>query len=50
MKDPTVYLRHIRDAVVRNLEIIGETVRQIPLAMRHSVPDVDWGEVIGMRN
>ncbi len=38
------------DAVVRNLEVIGEAARHIPpeIELRH--PDVPWGEMRGMRN
>lgn len=37
-----------QDAIVRNLEIIGEAARQLPTDLR--VPDVNWSEVIGMRD
>ncbi|HEV2853879.1 MAG TPA: HepT-like ribonuclease domain-containing protein [Thermoanaerobaculia bacterium] len=30
------------DAVVRNLEIIGEAVKQIPESIRFQYPDIDW--------
>jgi len=74
VKDPTVFLRHIldaiarietyaaageeafraepmrQDAIVRNLEIIGEAVRQLPAEFHAEVPGVDWGAAIGMRN
>ena len=38
------------DAVVRNLEIIGEATRQIPedFTVRH--PGVPWRQVAGLRN
>ncbi len=38
------------DAVVRNLEIIGEAARQIPLELRDQYPGVDWVAVVGFRN
>lgn len=38
------------DAVVRNLEIIGEAARQIPEAIRERYPDIPWRRVIGFRN
>ncbi len=74
MKDSTLYLRHIldairrietyaaagetafrgesmrQDAIVRNLEIIGEAVRRLPTELQADVPGVDWGAAIGMRN
>lgn len=38
------------DAVVRNLEVLGEAARQVPddFASRH--PDVPWRKVAGLRN
>lgn len=38
------------DAVVRNIEVIGEAARQLPDAVRAAAPDVPWAEIIGMRN
>ena len=38
------------DAVVRNLTIIGEAVKNIPLETRAKNPDVAWQEIKGMRN
>jgi len=38
------------DAVVRNLSIIGEAVRNIPRDTKAKNPDVAWKEILGMRN
>ena len=38
------------DAVVRNLSIIGEAVKNIPDAMKMEYPAIAWHEIIGMRN
>ena len=38
------------DAVMRNLEIIGEAVRGIPPAMREANPDVEWRKIAGFRD
>lgn len=38
------------DAVVRNLEVIGEVARQIPSEVRERYPEVPWRRVIGLRN
>lgn len=38
------------DAVIRNLEIIGEAVRQIPESVRSGMPEVPWTQIAGMRN
>lgn len=39
-----------QDAVVRNLEVIGEAARQVPPEVRDALPAVPWDQVIGMRN
>ena len=38
------------DAVVRNLEIIGEAVKNIPESVKSEHPDIPWHEIMGMRN
>jgi uncharacterized protein with HEPN domain len=38
------------DAVVRNLEVIGEAARFIPEQVRQRFPDVPWENIIGMRS
>lgn len=38
------------DAVIRNLEIIGEASRNIPDDVRDSYPDIPWKRMIGLRN
>lgn len=38
------------DAVVRELEIIGEAAKNIEATFQESHPDVPWRKVIGMRN
>jgi len=38
------------DAVVRNLEIIGEAVRCIPPALRDQYAQIEWSRVVGFRN
>jgi uncharacterized protein with HEPN domain len=39
-----------QDAVVRNLEIIGEAVRTLPEEIRSLRPAVDWRRISGLRN
>jgi len=38
------------DAVVRNLEVIGEAVKQIPESIRLQYPDIDWKKIAGLRD
>ena len=38
------------DAVVRNLEIIGEAVKGIPSTITAKYPDIQWQDIVGMRN
>lgn len=38
------------DAVVRNLEVIGEAARHIPKDLREKYPEVPWRRVVGFRN
>jgi hypothetical protein len=38
------------DAVVRNFEIIGEAVRNIPSKVKLSNADIPWEKMISMRN
>ncbi len=38
------------DAVVRNLEIVGEAARQIPASVRERYNQIEWSRVVGFRN
>jgi uncharacterized protein with HEPN domain len=38
------------DAVIRNLEIMGEAAGHIPLEIQGKYPDLAWFEMRGMRN
>ena len=38
------------DAVVRNLEIIGEAVKRIPEQTRLAHPQIDWRKIAGLRD
>jgi uncharacterized protein with HEPN domain len=39
-----------QDAVIRNLEIIGEAAKNIPESFRRKYPDLPWKEMAGMRD
>jgi uncharacterized protein with HEPN domain len=38
------------DAVIRNLEIIGEAVKNVPEAIRSTYPRVEWRKFAGLRD
>jgi uncharacterized protein with HEPN domain len=38
------------DAVIRNLEIIGEAARSLPTEIRESIPATVWRKIVGLRN
>jgi uncharacterized protein with HEPN domain len=38
------------DAVVRNLEIIGEAAKQLPAEWKQRHPRIHWSQIAGLRN
>jgi len=38
------------DAVVRNLEVIGEAAKHIPQAVRAQMPGIEWRKIAGLRD
>jgi len=38
------------DAVVRNLEIVGEAAKHIPDELRKQLPNIEWRKVAGLRD
>ena len=40
----------IIDGVVRNLEIIGEAVKNIPTNVKDKHPDIEWKKIAGLRD
>ncbi|NVM52346.1 MAG: DUF86 domain-containing protein [Candidatus Helarchaeota archaeon] len=40
----------IQDGVVRNLEIIGEAVKNIPNEIKDKKPEVEWKKIAGLRD
>ncbi|MBI5215885.1 MAG: DUF86 domain-containing protein [Ignavibacteriae bacterium] len=38
------------DAVIRNLEIIGEAVKHVPLELRKKHKNIAWRKIAGLRN
>ena len=39
-----------KDAVLRNLEIIGEAVKNLPAEVKKKHPKINWRVVVGMRD
>jgi len=39
-----------QDAVVRNLEIIGEAVKRLPNELIKKYPDIEWKKIAGLRD
>lgn len=74
MKDPRVYIIHIRDcisrieqytsegesaffedlktqdAVIRNLEVMCESISLLPEEWKNCHPEMDWSGIVGFRN
>jgi uncharacterized protein with HEPN domain len=40
----------VMDAVLRNIEVIGEAAKNIPEDLRARVPGIEWKKVAGMRD
>jgi uncharacterized protein with HEPN domain len=40
----------VQDAVVRNLEIVGEAAKRVSPDLRERAPGVPWREMAGMRD
>jgi len=46
------FLEHTmaRDAVLRNIQVIGEATKRLSDGLRQNYPDVPWREIAGMRD
>ncbi len=40
----------VQDAVIRNLEVIGEAVRSLPLELKRRYPEIPWRSITALRN
>ena len=40
----------MQDAIIRSLEIIGESVKNLPNSFRDKHPDIPWKKMAGMRD
>lgn len=49
-RDDFMENRLLQDAVLRNLEVMGESTKKLPEGWKLSEPDVKWGKIAGFRN
>lgn len=49
-KDSFMKNQLISDAVVRNMEIIGEAAKNLPPEIKEEISSIPWRNVIGFRN
>ncbi|MDQ1240369.1 MAG: hypothetical protein QG577_2555 [Thermodesulfobacteriota bacterium] len=42
--------RKTQDAVIRNLEIIGEAARNLPATVQEKAQEIEWRKIKGLRN
>ena len=42
--------RMMSDAVIRNLEIIGEAVKRLPLEIKKTHTEIEWKKMAGLRD
>jgi len=42
--------RKTQDAVVRNLEVIGEAVGRLPERVKQQTREIEWQKIVGLRN
>lgn len=42
--------RLVTDAVIRNLEIIGEASKNVPASIKSKYPELPWKQMYGLRN
>lgn len=40
----------LQDAVIRNVEVIGEAAKRVSAEMRGDLPSLDWKAICGMRD
>jgi uncharacterized protein with HEPN domain len=49
-KEAFLVSEELQDAVIRNLEVIGEAGKQVSAASRARMPLLDWKSICGMRD
>ena len=49
-KDAFMSESHWQDAIIRNLEIIGEATKRISKPLKTQYPDIPWRNIAGLRD
>ncbi len=49
-KDSFMAAEELQDAVIRNIEVIGEAAKRVSLETRSQLADLDWKRICGMRD
>ena len=49
-KETFMTLSHWQDAVIRNLEIIGEATKRLSTPLKEQYPNVPWRSIAGLRD
>lgn len=48
--EPFAATRMIQDAVIRNLEVLGEAVKNLSSTLRDNHPEIPWQRIAGLRD
>lgn len=49
-KEEFMTVSHWQDAIIRNLEIIGEATKQLSKPLKEQYPDIPWRNIAGLRD
>lgn len=51
LTEATLTVERMRyDAILRNIELVGEAATHVPDSLREQAPDVPWRKIVGARN
>ena len=45
-----MWIARRRDAVIRNFQVIGEAIKNLPDDLKGSYPETDWKKIAGFRD
>ncbi|MBV5305856.1 MAG: DUF86 domain-containing protein [Desulfobulbaceae bacterium] len=49
-KEEFLTVSHWQDAIIRNLEIIGEAAKRVSKPLKEQYPTIPWREIAGLRD